>query len=229
MTDFKSVKTHGDFWDPRKDAEGNIKTVATSEDAIECYYLGGEEGQGKDGTSTLHKILHLGVPPHGGAEAYMEKNVWGSHVLNEQLGKIPAGSFCRIQWLGMKEPKNPNNRQYHDWEVFLASDVPVLDAGQLQTMRADAAKAATAAQAAAPAPAAAAPAPAATAPAVPAAPATVPAAPAAAPASVPTAPPPAAPAAQPAAAPVAPATPAQPAVAPPAVDPDGDGTDELPF
>jgi len=224
MTQFQSVKSHGEFWDPRKDAEGNVKSAATSADAVECYYLGCEHDQGKDNNSTLHKILHLGIPPHGGAEMWMEKNVWGSHVLDDQLAKISPGSFIRIQWLGLTQPKSEGGRSYHNWEVFQATDVPVLDASQLQTMRADAAKAASAAQPAAPVAQQPVAAPAPQQPAPAAAPAPVAQPPAAAPAVQPAA----APAPAPAVAPVAP--PVQPAAAPPPVDPaGGEAADDLPF
>ena len=132
MANFESVKNAGDLWEPRKDANGNERQPSgDANDWLDGYYIGSEHNKGKQGNSSIHKFLVKEVPPQGGAEAYVKKSVWGSHVLDEQVAQLQPGIFCRVQWLGKTKPKSPSANEYHNWEVFKATDVQPLTAQQI--------------------------------------------------------------------------------------------------
>lgn len=109
-------KKNSNFWDPRKDDSGKEKINAEANDFIDGYYLSMEENQGKDKNSRLYTIM----PKEGDA-----LSIWGTFLLDEQMGKVPLGAYVRIQWLGKKQPKTPAGRPFHDWEVFHDVDVPL--------------------------------------------------------------------------------------------------------
>lgn len=200
--DFTSV-TSGmlNEWNP-KIVDGQTAQAGHPQAHLDGWYLGIlERNTGKDRTSNIHGILEKQTDG-----SLLERHFWGSHVLDDNMPKIPVGHYCRIIWLGLQEPQHTGGRQYHGWDIQKGNSVEPLQPEQMNGFS----HAVTAT------PVAAAPAEAPVAPAIPVpAPATAPA-PAATGQPAPTG-------AQ--AAPAA--TPAQPAVAAPAAP--SDGSDGLPF
>lgn len=44
---------------------------------------------------------------------------WGSAVLDDQIQKVPMGSFIKVIYEGKKEPKKSSGQPYHSFEVML--------------------------------------------------------------------------------------------------------------
>lgn len=112
---FIKVK-NDEFWNPTKlkDAAGNDierTTPPNDNDYLDGWLMGYEENQGKDKNSNLYSIL---LPDSSAA-----KSLWGSALLNEQLTKVPLGSYIRVQWTGKVQPKVKGGRPYHTWQVYV--------------------------------------------------------------------------------------------------------------
>ena len=112
--EFTSVKG-GDIWDPTKgpagaDGKATVRTEANEKDFIIGWFLGYEEGQGRDKNSRIYRIQ----PDEGD-----QKSVWGCMILDEQMDKITIGSYVMIKWLGKKQPKTATGRPYQDYEVLV--------------------------------------------------------------------------------------------------------------
>lgn len=69
-------------------------------DAIEGYYQGSEQFEHKGKTVTKHRFKN---------EEGKIVSLLGSHQLNEDLPKVPAGAFTRVTFTG-KSPTKSGNR-----------------------------------------------------------------------------------------------------------------------
>lgn len=124
---FKSTKGSGVTWNPTQDADGNKRTKATKDDILDGYYVGMKTDVGEN-NSNVYTITK---------EDGSDVDVWGTTVLNNELAKIPFGTFIRIQWHGRKYKKQFENSKaeftsknsFHDFEVFVDDETPRLTSG----------------------------------------------------------------------------------------------------
>ena len=106
---------------------------------MDGYYLGSQHDAGPKNESIIHKIK-MNDPSGAGDPAHIngsvedsnnEVSIWGTGVLNDLMSKIKPGQYVRVQWLGKRDPKNPEGNQYHDWDILVDPEVEPLamDAG----------------------------------------------------------------------------------------------------
>lgn len=126
---FVSTKGSGVTWNPKVDGSGNEKLKATEEDVLDGYYVNRKEGIGP------HLSTVFSIQKDDGETV----DVWGDTVLTSEMSKpeVRLGAYVRLQWHGkrLKKPfdkpgvKITDKNSFHNWEVFIDNDVPLLNGG----------------------------------------------------------------------------------------------------
>lgn len=135
---FESVKNDSSaVWEPKqtgKKKDATLKALEAGDASwIVGWYLGSKEISNNNGTSVVHKIKMDKVGDENHIQGEMdaetkELSIWGTGVLNDNLGKITPGQYIKVLWEGKVAPKKGSN-PYHTWDVLVNTSVPALDLG----------------------------------------------------------------------------------------------------
>lgn len=105
----------GEVWDPKKNADGTVKSTALDSDYLDGIYMDRKEGIGQY-NSTVHNIQD----DNGKLWA-----VWGDTVLNKEMEKYKFGTYMRIKFEGRKYKKDAkagspysNTNSFWHWNVM---------------------------------------------------------------------------------------------------------------
>ena len=136
---FKDTQKTGPVWNPTASDVDEKREEATENDYLDGYYLGCKEIPMKDKTSTLHTVK---------TDDGEETGVWGTKMLNDELGKRRIGDYIRIQWMGkvptksgalIPEKKRKSTDTFHKWKVFIDDEKPPMQSNA-QAARAEVSK-----------------------------------------------------------------------------------------
>jgi len=102
------------------------KLEATPESWIIGWYIGTRDGEINGDPVKIHtvRVVEVGNPAHlsepiDDAVKGKDYEFIGDFVINDRLAtKIQPGQACKIQWMGLTQPKKQGGRPYHNWKLF---------------------------------------------------------------------------------------------------------------
>lgn len=131
--EWTSSTASNEAWEPMyrglNKKEDDARTVGDKDDVLDGYYLGSREVSTKNGQSIMHTIE---------TQEGVKRDVWGTKMLTEELGKIRVGQYIRVQWHGkfptkagalIPEKKRGSTDSYQKWEVFINNKIAPMDMG----------------------------------------------------------------------------------------------------